>query len=57
MSQETKKLELQIRQAESTYCDYCNLHDVKLVNRVNDDRDICFDCILEIYNFAKKEIL
>ena len=42
-------------------CDYCWEDDRKLISMDAHDRDtsidICFDCVLEIYNFAKKEIL
>lgn len=42
-------------------CDYCRMEDKKCVSHENfdgnDSVDICFDCVLEIYNFAKKEIL
>jgi hypothetical protein len=41
---------------DTRYCDYCGEKEKTYVND-GDDRDICFDCVLEIYNFAKKEIL
>ena len=41
-------------------CDYCREGDKKCVSHesFNGDNsvDICFDCVLEIYEFAKKEI-
>lgn len=49
-------MKLVIRQGGGVYCDYCNEVDKKCVND-GGDRDICFDCVLEIYQFAKTEIL
>ena len=42
--------------SDTRYCDYCEQKEKTYVNDGN-DRDICFDCVLEIYEFAKKEIL
>lgn len=42
-------------------CDYCWIDNKKVVSMPEheggDTRDICMDCVLEIYEFAKKEIL
>ena len=48
-------INIKIIESESRYCDYCRENKNKFVN--NDDRDICFDCVLEIYELAKNEIL
>ena len=41
------------------YCDYCNQKKDKYVSKSRPDNyiDICSDCVLEIYELMKKEIL
>lgn len=56
---ETKIKDLSIKIDPHVYCDYCGIKGEKVVSKPDggDSRDICFDCILEIYNIARKEIL
>lgn len=39
------------------YCDYCRRYREKYVHNNDDYQDICFDCVLAIYELARKEVL
>ena len=51
------KVDLLVRRDDSISCDYCEAQDLKVVNLRDRDIDVCFSCILQIYNLAKQETL